>query len=62
METLRIIKHTMSVEYVCPTNDIKQSIKIENPQIKEGEYFEDWTYKYIELKCKHCGKTHKFEI
>ena len=62
MKSCRVIKHTISIEYTCPEKGTKHSVKIENPSIQDGEYFEDWTYKYLEIKCKECGKYHSFEI
>lgn len=52
----------MSIQYVCPSNGATHSVKLNDPIIRNGEYFEDWSYQYIEFKCKFCGNTHKFEI
>lgn len=57
---IRVIKHVMSVEYECPKTHVKHSVKIDNPTIYEGAYYSDWTYKYINIKCKTCGKEHKY--
>lgn len=62
MKTLKIIKHSMSVEYICPVKNVKHSTKIENPNIQEGWYYSDWSYKYIDFRCPLCGEKHEFEI
>lgn len=62
MKTLKVIKHTMTVEFTCPTNNVEQEMEIDNPNIQEGWYYSDWSYKYVEVSCKSCGETHKFEI
>lgn len=62
MEKCKVIKHTISIEYLCPSNKTKHSIKIDDPTISEGHYFSDWSYTYIMFKCPHCDKFHEFEI
>ena len=62
LNQLKIIKHTMSIQYVCPNNGATHSVKLNDPIICNGKYFEDWSYQYIEFKCKFCGNTHKMEI
>lgn len=62
MVKLKVIKHILSVQYECEETKTKHSVKIENPTIREGSYFSDWHYKYVEIVCKSCGKTHKYEI
>jgi hypothetical protein len=62
MSRLKIIKHTMSVEYECPETKTKHATKIDNPQIIHGKHFEDWEYECIFVKCHACGKEHRFEI
>lgn len=62
LNTARVIKHSMSIEYVCPSNGATHSVKIDGPVVRNAEYFEDWSYQYIEFKCKFCGNEHKFEI
>ena len=60
--TARVIKHSISIEYTCPSNGATHSVKLNDPIIRNGEYFEDWSYQYIEFKCNFCGSIHKFEI
>lgn len=62
MKTLKVIKHTLSVQYECEETKVKHSVKIENPTILSGSYYSDWHYKYIEIVCKSCGNKHKYEI
>jgi cytochrome c biogenesis protein ResB len=57
MKQCKVIKHTISIEYQCPETKTKHSIKINSPLIYEGQYFEDWQYRYIQFKCLHCGKN-----
>jgi redox-regulated HSP33 family molecular chaperone len=59
---LRIIQHTMEVEFECPNTKEKIIQTINNPQINHGKKFEDWEYDYIYIECGICGKEHKFEI
>ena len=58
----KVVKHSISIQYVCPSNGTSHTVKIESPYIDKGAYFEDWTYTFIEFKCKFCGDRHKFEI
>lgn len=60
--TARVIKHSISIEYTCPSNGATHSVRIENPRLGDDSYFEDWTYHYIAFKCRYCGNEHKFEI
>jgi hypothetical protein len=57
---IKVIKHTMSVEYECPKTHVKHSVKIEDPIIYDYAYFSEYGYKYIEIKCKTCGELHKY--
>jgi len=62
LKIAKILKHTMILEYVCEKNKTKITSIIENPEISDGQYYEDWHYKYIKIKCESCGELHKFEI
>lgn len=56
----RVIKHYMTIEYQCPANNSKHSVKILNPIITEAEDDED-KYRLININCV-CGKTHTYEL
>jgi len=62
LKIAKVLKHTMTLEYECEKNKTKIITTIENPKISDGQYYEDWNYKYIEIKCSSCGELHKFEI
>jgi hypothetical protein len=59
----KVIKHTISIEYSCQKNpETKHTVKIVNPSISSGQYFDDWEFTAISFKCEFCGKEHIFEI
>ena len=58
----KVIKHSITIEYACPGTEEKHSVKIQNPSICQGNYFEDWEYTAVSFKCMICGKEHTFEI
>jgi hypothetical protein len=62
MKGCKVISHTMTIEYVCPTNEQTYTLEISEPSIREGKYYEDWSYTYVRFHCPHCGKEHSFEI
>ena len=62
LKPAKILYHKVKLEFKCPkTNkDIEQLIT--NPEMGTGNYYEDWSYKYITFKCKECCINHTFEI
>jgi hypothetical protein len=62
MKGCKIISHTMTIEYECPTKKETYTLTINNPYINEGHYYEDWSYTYVVFDCPHCKSSHSFEI
>jgi hypothetical protein len=62
------IRHVIEIEFICPTLELqtgeKKTIRqeIQNPYISQGNYYEDWSYTCVHIKCKECDKSHVFEI
>jgi hypothetical protein len=56
------IRHVIEIEFTCPTENKKIRQEIQNPYISQGNYYEDWSYTYIDVKCNECGKSHSFEL
>ncbi len=57
-----VIKHTMSIEYTCPVDMNKHSIKINNPSLEKSRVGSDWDYTALEFKCPHCDGYHTLEV
>ena len=62
MKSCKVIKHEITIIYTCPNNNQEYTLLINNPNINEGHYYEDWSYTYISFHCPHCNKEHNFEI
>jgi hypothetical protein len=62
LNRVKVIKHEMVVEFTCPATMKVINQTIMSPNIGTGEYFSDWTYQYVEIKCSECNNYHKFEI
>jgi hypothetical protein len=62
MKQCKVIKHSIRIEYTCPTDSETYTTVIKNPRINQGRYYEDWEYTAITFQCPHCKKTHSFEI
>ncbi len=58
----RIIKKTIMLEYKCFDGDVNHSVKLTDFELGSGEYYSDWSYKYVEFDCPLCNKHHEFEI
>ncbi len=62
------IRHVIEIEFICPTIELETGEKkkfrqvIQNPYISQGNYYEDWSYTCINVKCEQCGKSHNFEL
>ncbi len=58
---LRLLHRThLTIEFKCSEKVIRQNII--SPHIREGSYYENWTYKKIEYKCEDGVKEHKFDM
>ncbi len=62
MKSCKVISHTITLEYECPEKEETYKEEIKNPYIGQGQYFEDWQYRFVRFKCPHCGNSHMFEI
>jgi hypothetical protein len=62
MEIFKIIKHEITIEYICPTNGEIYTLSINNPSINDRYHYGDWSYKYITFYCPYCKQEHDFKI
>jgi hypothetical protein len=64
LQGCKTVKHIIEIEYTCPKTKDRVKKEIKNPYIGNGQYFEDWSYTYINVdKCPSCGSTnHSFEL
>jgi hypothetical protein len=63
MTPCRILNHTITVEYLCPTNNESVTVTVDRPSIWEGARYEDDHYRWFEVyKCPLCGKSHMIEL
>ena len=63
LEEARTISHSIEIEFMCETRKEKVVQNIKSPNIGEGQYYEDWTYRYIIVNiCDLCKGEHRLEI
>lgn len=58
----KTIAHTLTVEYKCPADEKTHRVTLVKPTIYEGSRYDDDYYRYINVKCVHCEKSHMLEI
>jgi len=60
---MRVIKHTISIEYECEETKSKHSIKLINNKFSIWQnHVEDWGHEtFIEFKCPFCQKYHRLK-
>ena len=62
MKRCKVISHKIKIEYICPNTEKEYVLEVNNPYIGQGQYFEDWSYTFVDFECPHCKKFHMFEI
>ena len=57
-----VISHSLTLEFECPEVKKDTTVTVNHPSICHGQYFEDWTYEYVIVKCPLCGRSHSVEV
>lgn len=52
----------ITATFTCTNCGKKQTKILPHPQIKESNYYEDWRYKFVNIKCISCDTLNSYTL